>query len=94
MDGDQLLHPPDDCPALASADDGDLGPANFALATPVVVATVLASLDGAELARCAAVCRLWRDLVCRDAGADRTVWRTSYLREYGREALPHEWVGR
>lgn len=82
--------------ALASTDvvEADLEAASLALATPAVVATVFAALDGAALARCAGVCRLWRDLVCRDVGADRAVWRASYLREYGREPLPHEWAGR
>ena len=85
-----------ECPALTSADDSDdfPHPALVALANPVCLATVFAALDGATLGRCAAVCALWRDMLCRDTGADTAIWKPSYLAEYGREALPNEWLGR
>jgi hypothetical protein len=83
-----------DCPALASADGDDAGPAQFALANPVVLATLFAGLGGATLARCGGVCRLWRDVLLRDKGADRAIWRPSYELEHGRGAGAGEWTGR
>jgi hypothetical protein len=92
LSGD-LLQPPR-CPALESADESELGPAQFALANPVVLSSVFAALAGADLARCAAVCGLWRDLLLADAGADSAIWRAAYLAEHGREPPPREWAGR
>jgi hypothetical protein len=86
--------PPPSCPALESADDSELGPAQFALANPVVLSSVFAALPGPDLARCAAVCGLWRDLLLRDAGADAAIWQAAYMAEHGAEPLPREWAGR
>lgn len=80
--------------ALSSMDDGSRCSAELVLSNDVCLGTIFAALDGASLGRCSAVCRLWHELLCRDTGADKTIWRASYLVEYGREPAPQEWLGR